>query len=478
MEENDRSTELAEQPSELAIVCNVCGETNDAELSWCVNCRSHLPDEVQDRADAERETARRKAAGRRLRILGWSILAGTVLVLLGWWGGGRYIPVLLTPDPSTTLGVVAGPGDWPMFQRDPAHTGFSADVRSVPRGVLKWSLKTEKQLFASPAVVDGVVYIGTGDKRLLALDGQTGDIIWQVLVEYPVHSTPAVAGDFVFFGLRDGRVVALDKATGGPVWEYDTGSVVISSPTVTDGFLYIGAGDGTFYALDAANGKKIWSHSTDRWIGTSAAVFEDVVAIVSYDQRLYILDKRNGREKLRFVVTGNPRGSASFGDEHLFIGDPTGALKAVNWHRWNIPFDKIKMRFHNQLFLWGTVGSPPRQRGFVWGIKSGFGAFSTPVVGGGRVFATDFVGRVIAVDEATGELLWSYTDTRPIVASPSATPDVVLVGDTDGVLQALDATTGALLWDFTTGSQISATPVLANGLIYLASEDGTLYVLE
>ena len=64
------------------------------------------------------------------------------------------------------------------------------------------------------------------------------------------------------------------------------------------------------------------------------------------------------------------------------------------------------------------------------------------------------------------------------MASASATPDVVLAGDTDGVLHAVDAGTGELLWQFETGAQISATPVLAGGLVYVASEDGTLYVLE
>ncbi|MCH8205803.1 MAG: PQQ-binding-like beta-propeller repeat protein [Chloroflexi bacterium] len=469
---------MAEQPSELAVVCDVCSETNDAGREWCSKCRSRLPDGVVPRREAERETTHRKGARSRRRILGWTILVGVGLALVGWWSVGRYGPVFFTSEPSTTLSVVAGPGDWPMYQRDPAHTGFAADVQSVPRGVLKWRLDTGKQLFASPAVVDGVVYIGTGDKRLLALDGQSGDVIWEVPVGDSVHSTPAVAGDFVFFSLRDGRVVALDKTSGSQVWEYDTGSVMVSSPTVTDGFLYVGAGDGTFYALDAANGKKIWSFSTDRWISASPAVFDDVVAIVSYDQRLYVFDRHNGRHKLRFVVTGSPRGSAAFGDEHLFIGDPGGTLKAVDWHRSNLPFDSIRMRFHNQLFLWGMVGSAPKQRGFVWGVKSGSGVFSTPAVGGGKVFVTDFVGRLVAVDEGTGELLWTYDRARPILASPSATLGVVLAGDTDGTLHAVDAGTGELLWEFRTGAQISATPVLAGGLIYLASEDGTLYALE
>ncbi len=464
--------------ADMAVVCDVCAEANDADSGWCFKCRSHLPDEAMSRPDALRESARRKRTVRLRKILGWTIIASVVLALAGWWVSTRYLPVWLTADPSTALSVMSAPGDWPMYQRDPAHTGFAEDFQEVPRGVLRWSFETERQLFASPSVVDGVAYIGTGDGRLLALDGQTGEVVWEVDAGDAVHSTPAVAGELVFFGLLDGRVVALERATGHQAWEFVTEGSVVASPTVFGGFLYIGSGGGAFYALDAATGEQIWSRDTNRWIGTSAAVFEDVVAFVSYNRLLYILDRHNGTDKLRFVVTGNPRGSASFGEEHLFIGDPSGSLKAVDWRRANLPFDSIRMRFANQFFLWGIVGERPKQRGFVWGAATGLGVFSTPVVGGGRVFATDYAGRIVAVDEATSEILWSYDSTRPIVASASATPDVVLAGDTDGVLHAVDAETGELLWRFETGAQISATPVLAGGLVYVASEDGTLYVLE
>ena len=464
--------------ADMAVVCDVCAEVNDADLGWCFKCRSHLPDEQMSRPDAQRESARRKRIVRRRKILGWTIIVSVVLGLAGWWVSVRYLPVWLTADPSTALSVVSAPGDWPMYQRDPAHTGFAEDVREVPQGVLRWSFETDRQLFASPSVAWGVAYIGTGDGRLLALDGQTGEIVWEVDAGDAVHSTPAVAGDLVFFGLLDGRVVALERSTGRQAWEFVTEGSVVASPTVFGGFVYIGSGSGVFYALDAATGEQIWSRDTNRWIGTSAAVFEDVVAFVSYDRLLYILDRHNGTDKLRFTVTGSPRGSASFGEEHLFIGEPSGSVKAVDWHRANLPFDSIRMRFANQFFLWGIVGERPKQRGFAWGAATGLGVFSTPVVGNGMVYATDFAGRIVAIDEAAGEILWLYDSVRPIVASASATPDLVLAGDTDGVLHALDAETGEVLWRFVTGAQISASPVLAGGLVYVASEDGTLYVLE
>lgn len=463
---------------ELAVLCDVCDETNDLGRKFCIRCNSRLSKEYLGRDEALKETVTRRRRLIRRKVLGWSIISSVILLLLGWWGASKYLPLFFIGDPTTSITVSTSAGDWPMYHKDQLHSGFSADDERIPKGALKWKLDTERQLFASPAVVDDIAYLGTGDRRLLAVNGLSGNIIWDIAVSDPVHSTPAVTAELVFFTLLDGRILALDKNDGGLVWEFNTGASIVSSPAVLDGFLYVGSSAGEFYAIDASNGEKIWKYSTGRWIGTSPAVFEDVVVIVSYDGLLHVLDRFNGRKKLHFRVTGNPKGSASFGVQHMFIGDPSGALKAVDWNSRNLFFDDVKMRIHSQLFVWGVVNSIPRQRGFLWGVKSGSGIFSTPSVGDGKVIATDFSGKVIAVNETDGKKLWLYETNTPIASSPSATSRIALVGDTSGTLHALDASTGQLLWDYHTGAQISATPVIAGGLIYLASEDGTLYVLE
>src|SRR4030042_1787495 len=68
-------------------------------------------------------------------------------------------------------------GDWAMFRRDQAHTGSTGAGGSVD-GTLKWTFETGDGIHSSPAVVDGVVYFGSRDHFIYALDAATGEEIW------------------------------------------------------------------------------------------------------------------------------------------------------------------------------------------------------------------------------------------------------------------------------------------------------------
>ena len=55
----------------------------------------------------------------------------------------------------------------------------------------------------------------------------------------------------VYFGSNDGYLYAVDAASGDPIRRYEAGSAVYSSPAVVDGVVYFGSRDGYLYAVDA-----------------------------------------------------------------------------------------------------------------------------------------------------------------------------------------------------------------------------------
>ena len=61
----------------------------------------------------------------------------------------------------------------------------------------------------------------------------------------------AIVDGVVYVGSYDGKVYALDAETGELVWSYDTDDSVFSSPAAVDGVVYIGSDDGHVCALDA-----------------------------------------------------------------------------------------------------------------------------------------------------------------------------------------------------------------------------------
>jgi outer membrane protein assembly factor BamB len=144
--------------------------------------------------------------------------------------------------------------DWPRFHRDRTSSGLNPYENVLhPRTVsgLKraWSYRTAGQVTSSPAVANGVVYVGSDDHKLYALDAATGAFKWSFLTKNHVVSAPAVANGLVYVGSYDGKVYALNAATGARKWSYTTFGAVISSPAVADGLVYAGSHDGKVYAF-------------------------------------------------------------------------------------------------------------------------------------------------------------------------------------------------------------------------------------
>src|SRR3984957_10430023 len=63
-------------------------------------------------------------------------------------------------------------------------------------------------------------------------------------------SSAAVANGVVYVGSYDGNVYALDAATGVKLWSFATGGEVFSSPAVANGVVYVGSNDQNVYALN------------------------------------------------------------------------------------------------------------------------------------------------------------------------------------------------------------------------------------
>ena len=69
-------------------------------------------------------------------------------------------------------------------------------------------------------------------------------------------SSPVVAGGLVYFGSSDSKVCALESTTCALKWKFKTGDVVHSSPALADGTIFIGSWDIYLYARDATSGKE------------------------------------------------------------------------------------------------------------------------------------------------------------------------------------------------------------------------------
>ena len=129
---------------------------------------------------------------------------------------------------------------WPIFHHDLTHTGYSTSTVPLTNQLL-WSYPTVNSVdYSSPAVINGVVYVGSDDHYVYALNAATGAYIWSYKTGGSVDSSPAVANGVVYVGSEDHKVYALNAATGTKIWSYGTGDKVESSPAVANGVVYVG----------------------------------------------------------------------------------------------------------------------------------------------------------------------------------------------------------------------------------------------
>ena len=103
----------------------------------------------------------------------------------------------------------------------------------------------------SPAITEGMVYIGTSDGQFLqAVDLKTGAERWRADTLGVIWASPSVAGNVVYTPTTRGALFALDRMNGKELWRARFGGGTYSSPTITGDRLYIGNDDGGVYALD------------------------------------------------------------------------------------------------------------------------------------------------------------------------------------------------------------------------------------
>jgi len=223
----------------------------------------------------------------------------------------------------------------------------------VLTGEVAWEKRFGRCIAASPAVADGVLYQPLMDPApcsqhdeeapgfLVALDADTGEKLWRFRAGVN-ESSPLVAGGMVFFGTWDGKVYAVDTGTHKPVWTYQTGDKVKGGVAYSKGTIYIGSYDGKLYALDAAtgslrweaaatsggdfyatpavargkvfagstdrnvyafdaaSGRLAWSHPTGGFVYSAVAAWKKTVYVGSYDGKLYALDADTGEERWTF----------------------------------------------------------------------------------------------------------------------------------------------------------------------------------
>ncbi len=362
------------------------------------------------------------------------------------------------PTPTTNNG---GTSNWPMFQNDPSHSGYSTIAGPTTNQTL-WIYPTGSSILCSPAVANGEVYVGSNKGAVYDLDAATGNTIWIYQTGGAIYSSPAVANGVVYVGSWDDCLYALNATNGEKLWSYQTGSYVQSSPVVVNGVVYIASYDASVYALNAETGALLWSFATGSGaVGSSPAVVNGVVYIGDNGGNVFALNASNGDKLWSYKAGDTIYSSAAVANGVVYVGADSGNNGSI-----------CALNANTGLVLWTY------QTGNLW-------VYSSPAVANGVVYVGSYApqgqdeGSLYALNASSGGLLWSYPTGGEVFSSPAVANGIVYIGSENNNIYALNATSGVNLWSYQTGDDAGwSSPAIASGVLYAGSEDGNVYAFS
>ena len=418
---------------------------------------------------------RRDIGRSRLKVLA-AIGAACVMPLLA---AVLYFFTDLFFSPPEGLASQPSEAQWAMFGRDLAHSGAATASGPQTRGSVKWTFATGAAIHSSPAVVAGVVYFGSQDSRLYALDAETGEVVWTFETGSWVQSSPAVVDGTVYFGANDGWVRALDAKTGQLRWAHQSRYPITSSPAVAGGRVYVGTTTAELLALDASTGKRRWSTRLDGDVyDSSPAVANGLVYVGTLSPYFYSLHAGDGRIRLWFLSRGDVISSPAVAGATVYFTTTSGRLFAVDGTSRNFPIEHRLRRLFLRMRLIGLPApAVSAQSGHLWELDVGEHSASSPMVSGDTVY----VGAdrdLVAVDTQSVGVRWRFRTQGSVSSSPRLAGEIVMAASEDGTLYGVHGVTGQLSWAVETGGKITSSPAVAHGAVYVGSHDGLLYAIR
>jgi outer membrane protein assembly factor BamB len=243
--------------------------------------------------------------------------------LSGGVGGNREIAVVGTQDGMLkAYNVVDGSERWSVSLglevMAIAHTQSDIVVRTNNNQILalyadsgekRWTVSETTPaltLFGAgvPVVMDGIIYAGMDNGKVVAINLASGNVIWEARVSIPsgrseldrmvdVDGQIVVAESVVYAASYHGRVMAINRTNGQPMWVRDIASV--EGLTSDQALVYVTDKDDFVWALDRATGVTIWKQDQLEYRQLSAPMLlGEHVLVGDFDGYIHVLSKQDG----------------------------------------------------------------------------------------------------------------------------------------------------------------------------------------
>lgn len=290
-----------------------------------------------------------------------------------------------------------------------SHAVFALNASS---GALLWNTPIDSSYpntISSTAVANGMVYVDVynvapSGGKLYALNATTGAIAWTYQPIAWLSSSPAVSNGMVYIGTSTGVVVSLNATSGGIVWLYylrpdgsnstsGTYFPIQSSLSVANGLVYLGTTAETVQALNAFSGAFVWSVKIFGGVHSSCiAVSDDMLYVATTMGGTSSDDLRAGGISALNAATGSLSWNRTIGS----IGWSSPAVAGEMVYVGSDPsFPPFNTTIGYEVYALNAITGE-----VVWTYATGGAIYSSPAIANGVVYVGSSDGKVYAFGNA------------------------------------------------------------------------------
>jgi len=356
---------------------------------------------------------------------------------------------------------------WPQFRRDAGRTGDNPQAALAFPLTRTTAVRLPAPIYASPAVVQGKVYVQDARGNVACIDAAANRGDWVTpLGGINNTSSPAVAAGKVFVGNSAGVLFILDARSGKVLHQVPAAGGVLTAPALANDAVYFSTVDGKLVKIDHA-GKVVWTFNGGRLSTTEFALRGQEILFFAGSSNTFLYRLLDEGTAVKVVRKLTPPSNCCPMAGPVFVGGD-GAFAFQS-------FDSESGRF----YVMSADGKP--------------------------LTATD-VSDSRVLPAVRGDLLYrgdkcfsAANPRKPIWranradlydggfhSSPALARDVLVVGCERGLVHCFDLEGPAVRkprWQFQTvragqpNSAVSSSPAVVDGKVFFGGEDGILYGL-
>lgn len=347
-------------------------------------------------------------------------------------------------DVSTSLDASS---DWPMFRYDATHSGSTISVTPV-NITFKWK-KDLGKIESSPVIYNGRLYVLSQIDALFSqlhcIDMYSGDSIWNTPISGESISSPAIINGLLFVGFNTNTFYCINIDTGEIRWYYETNNMFKSSPVVYQNSVFIGCNDYYVYRLDIDSGDLIRKYQTTGPIKSSPAIANNKMFVATTNGYLF-----------GFQLTDE----AALWEYDIYSGGDDGQLMSSPTVYDNKLY--VGSTDHN-IYCISVDGE------HVWTYLTGNKIKSSPAIFNGNVYIGSNDENLYCLDGSNGDLQFSYDSDSIIYTSPAIADGKVFFGTTEGMFYCIDANDGTKIWNYESDESCYSSPIVADGKIFFST---------